>query len=162
VVITAAANGLSVEDGTLDAEPTSAGNAAFRLFGSDTPPSLPLAGLTPASRTIFPLPGGVRVALVVFGSKADRAAAKAPVPAELADLMDPEAAGLHATDTVDVGVVLSGRVHLCVPGHAEVVLSAGDTFVQAAAPHSWRNDDEVPCVVAMAMIGASRAGGGTF
>jgi hypothetical protein len=161
VVVTAAADGITVTDGSLDGEPTSAGNAAFRLFGADAPPLLPPVWLTPVGRTIFPPPGGVRVALVVFGTRAERATATAPVPEDLAGLLNQDAAGLHATDTVDVGVVLSGRVHLCVPGHGEILLAAGDTFVQAAAPHSWRNDEDEACVVAMAMIGATRPEAGT-
>jgi mannose-6-phosphate isomerase-like protein (cupin superfamily) len=96
---------------------------------------------------------GVRVAIVVFGPTKDQpTAGAAAVPAELAGMMDAE--GTHRTDTVDVGVVISGSILLRVPGQPDVRLRQGDTFVQAGAAHSWRNDGEEPCEVVITMIGA--------
>ena len=143
----------SVAEHLVAGEPTSAGNTAIRLFGSDSPPQLPVADLDLAGQSIIPPVTGVRVAIVIFGSPADRASSGAvSAPAELAQIMDSE--GTHQTDSVDVGVVVSGRVTLRVPGQPDVVLEPGDTFVQAGAPHSWHNESGSPCVVVMTMIGA--------
>lgn len=143
----------SVADHLVAGEPTSAGNMAIRLFGADSPPQLPVADLDLAGQSIIPPVAGVRVAIVIFGSQEDQASAGAAAgPAELAQIMDAE--GTHQTDTVDIGVVVSGRVSLRVPGQPDVVLQPGDTFVQAGAPHSWHNDSGSPCVVVITMIGA--------
>jgi len=46
--------------------------------------------------------------------------------------------GWHATDTIDVDVVIDGAVELYLPDLPPVALSAGDILVQRATKHRWR------------------------
>jgi quercetin dioxygenase-like cupin family protein len=59
--------------------------------------------------------------------------------------------GQHATDTLDLILILSGEVWLTV-GDDEVHLRAGDTVVQRATDHRWRNRGSVPCVMLALML----------
>jgi quercetin dioxygenase-like cupin family protein len=49
----------------------------------------------------------------------------------------PTAAGWHATDTIDIDVVLSGRVGMELPGGVTVELGPGDSVVQRGTNHRW-------------------------
>ena len=57
---------------------------------------------------------------------------------------DPGAAGIHTTATIDVDVLLSGRLELALPtdpaGSAfdTVVLDPGDVVIQRGNVHRWR------------------------
>ena len=73
----------------------------------------------------------------------------------VADRMEPDAPGFHATDTVDYAIVLAGEICLEVDGE-EVSLTAGDTVVQLGARHAWRNRSQGPATLAFLLIGANR------
>ena len=45
--------------------------------------------------------------------------------------------GWHQTPTIDVGVVIDGRVEMHIPGHEPVVLRKGDIGVHRAMNHKW-------------------------
>jgi hypothetical protein len=60
--------------------------------------------------------------------------------------------GMHATPTVDLGVVLSGHVTLVLEDASTVELSAGDYFVLRGAQHAWVNAGEESCVLAIALV----------
>lgn len=62
---------------------------------------------------------------------------------------------MHATDSLDLVVVVAGRVRLVLES-AEVDLGPGDAVVQQGTWHAWRNPWEEPCVLAGVVIGASR------
>jgi hypothetical protein len=66
---------------------------------------------------------------------------------------------LHTSRTVDVGHIISGSVSLVMPGGDETVLAASDSFVLRGEEHAWRNDADVPCVMAVALIKPSRWAG---
>ena len=51
---------------------------------------------------------------------------------------DPGDAGWHATDTIDVDIVVSGRLELALPDVGPVVLGPGDCVVQRGTMHRWR------------------------
>lgn len=74
----------------------------------------------------------------------------------LGEKMEVENFGMHTTDTIDYGVVLSGEVYFELDGKQEVLLKPGDTYVQNGTRHAWRNRSDQPCVIAVVMIGASR------
>jgi mannose-6-phosphate isomerase-like protein (cupin superfamily) len=67
-------------------------------------------------------------------------------------------AGMHETDTFDFIVVLSGSVSLVFGNGDDVDLAAGDCLVQGGNLHHWRNTTSQPCVMAVFMVGATRAG----
>jgi quercetin dioxygenase-like cupin family protein len=51
--------------------------------------------------------------------------------------LEPDNPGMHATDTVDFGVVLSGEVILELDDGVEKVLRPGDTVMQDGTRHRW-------------------------
>jgi len=68
---------------------------------------------------------------------------------------DEAIAGLHETDTVDLVTILSGEIY-AVLETGEVLLKAGDSFVQRGTKHTWSNRSDRPCTLVAAMAGARR------
>jgi len=58
---------------------------------------------------------------------------------------------VHATETLDYIVIVSGELTLVLP-EAEVTLGPGDTLVQQATPHGWANRTAEPCVMAAVLV----------
>jgi len=65
--------------------------------------------------------------------------------------------GMHRTDTIDLGIVLSGEIWLELD-EGEVHLQAGDCVVQRGTMHAWRNRSDRPCVMSFVLIEAGRKG----
>lgn len=100
-------------------------------------------------------------------------AADAAVPYAMAHLHDGQAnfiltelppgpsgeAFMHATDTIDYLVMISGEVVLVVET-GEVTLRPGDFVVDRGVVHGWRNDGAVPAVFASVTIPANPVGKG--
>jgi quercetin dioxygenase-like cupin family protein len=61
-------------------------------------------------------------------------------------------AGMHETPTVDMGVILSGRISLVLEDASTVELTAGDLFVLRGVQHTWVNAGEKSCVMSIALI----------
>ncbi len=59
--------------------------------------------------------------------------------------------GWHTTDTIDYGIVLSGRVELGLD-HGWVELGPGDVVVQRATRHAWKLLGDEPCRIAWVLI----------
>jgi Cupin domain len=134
------------------------------LWGVDDRDAVPADGRRPAVSGFFPPPGGFRFVIFTVAPDTatppaglDRTAAVAELDARLPGfraVFEPGGAGFHTTDTIDVGIVLSGELVLELdPGH-EVTLRAGDTFVQNGTRHAWRNRASQPSTVAVTLIGA--------
>lgn len=72
----------------------------------------------------------------------------------------PVAAGvkrpLHASPTVDLGVVLSGAVELHLPDGVVSELVAGDSFVLRGVEHAWTNRGPADCELAVVLTKPSR------
>ena len=66
---------------------------------------------------------------------------------------------MHATDTIDYLVILSGRVTLVLE-EGEVDLAPGDFVVDRGVMHGWRNSNDQPCVAAVVNLPANPIGGG--
>jgi quercetin dioxygenase-like cupin family protein len=65
---------------------------------------------------------------------------------------DPGEAGWHTTATIDVDIVLSGRLELSLPGVQPVVLDPGEAVVQRGTHHRWRPVGDAPVVWAALML----------
>lgn len=66
---------------------------------------------------------------------------------------------MHATDTIDYLVILSGRVTLVLEtGEAE--LGPGDLVVDRGVFHGWRNPHDEPCIAAVVNLPAHPVGEG--
>ena len=62
--------------------------------------------------------------------------------------------GMHATNTVDYLIVLSGEVWMILD-EEEILLRQGDTCVQRGTMHAWSNRSDVPCTLAAILIDAA-------
>jgi mannose-6-phosphate isomerase-like protein (cupin superfamily) len=138
------------------------------LWGNDYAPTLPSAGDRPDAKGWFPPAGGFRFAFVTLGPDAvgfpadfDLEAGIAEVAQKLpgmVEVLEPDNPGMHTTDTIDFVVVLSGEVWLELDGGQETLVKAGDVVIQNGTRHAWRNKTDEPCVMAVSLVGASRAG----
>ncbi len=63
--------------------------------------------------------------------------------------------GWHATNTVDIDVILSGRMRLELPDGIETELGPGDVVVQRGTRHRWSAVGAEPVRMAAVMIAAS-------
>ena len=143
------------------------GSEFHRLWGADAPPSFPDDGAPPPQPTYFPPVGGFRFGMFTIppeGGPApeldDLAAAMAEIEDKLPGMMqymEPEAPGMHTTDTIDFEVILSGSCVLELDDGAEVTLNVGDTVVQNGTRHRWRNPGTEPCNLAVFLVGANHA-----
>lgn len=136
------------------------------IWGADATVGLPSDGVEPPNALYFPPAGGFRFVFftvapgtATLAADVDMAAAAAELARKLpgmAEVMEPDHPGMHTTDTVDFIVVLSGEVWLELDDGAEVHLRPGDCVVQNGTRHAWRNKTNTPCVMAGAIVGASR------
>ena len=123
--------------------------------------------LTP--HPFFPVPGGTGFLVVTFPPDAEverAAAAGLDLPAAqsrfysafpgLEGTMEPDAPGMHASQTVDYGVVISGEVWLELDDGAEVHLKPGDCVVQNGTRHAWHNRSAKDSMMAFVVVGAAK------
>jgi quercetin dioxygenase-like cupin family protein len=139
-----------------------------RLWGSDETPKLPTDGSEPSQPTYFPPATGFRWGFFTLppvvsqetmqGVNLEKAMQELEekLPGMVGH-MEPDAPGMHTTDTVDFELVLSGEVVLELDDGAEVTLKQGDTVVQNGTRHAWHNRGDVPAVIAVGIIGAIRS-----
>jgi quercetin dioxygenase-like cupin family protein len=152
-----------VEPVTLDLLP---GYEFHRLWGADAPLTFPDDGSAPDGPAYFPPPGGFRFGLftvapetTVMPDDVDVGEALAQLAEQLpgmAEHMEPDAPGMHTTDTIDYEYVVSGEIVLELDDGVEVELKAGDTVVQNGTRHAWRNRSSEPCQMVVVLIGANR------
>jgi len=154
-------NGVSPRIVTTETLP---GLALVEVWATDKIPQLPVApvDLTTTMKSFVPGPGGTRFRIVQFPGASNRPfdqeafrreyLAKAPGLAEAMELRD---SGMHTTDSVDYGVVISGEITLELDDGATVSLKQGDCVVQNCTRHGWRNGSTTPCVMAFVLVGAA-------
>jgi len=140
------------------------GQAQIRVWFTPGPPvTEPPAG-EPTDNTgpVLPGPGGASFVIVRYAPDSvvtspdfDSAAAGAEMATyapDLANIFEPD--GMHRTHSVDYGVVLSGEIWLELDDGAQTRLTPGDTVVQLASRHAWRNKTNAPATVAFVLTGA--------
>jgi quercetin dioxygenase-like cupin family protein len=76
-----------------------------------------------------------------------------------ADFAPGSGSPMHATDTLDLLVVVSGEVTF-VTETGETLLRAGDVLVDRGVPHAWRNDGDAPCRIVNVLCPAHPVGKG--
>jgi quercetin dioxygenase-like cupin family protein len=60
---------------------------------------------------------------------------------------------MHATPTVDYGIVLSGKIKLLLDeGNEEVELTQGDVLIERGTLHAWYNPFSEPCIIAFTLV----------
>ena len=144
------------------------GSEFHRLWGADEAPHFPDDGAQPEHHSYFPPVGGFRFGMFAVppGNRVDAqppddleaafAEFEAALPG-LASYLEPDAPGMHTTDTIDFEVVLEGEVWLELDDGVEVHLRAGDTVVQNGTRHAWRNHGDTTARLAVFLIGAHHA-----
>ena len=155
-----------------DVPPILMGETRWYGVWGDAAPSLPHRSDAPyLPRSAFPDPdgAGLRLNVITFPSgsgvveRTGSAQSDTATSAEWKRLseaqpyghvVDPET-GMHSTDSVDIGIVISGEV--CIAqDDGEVTLRAGDFYIQNGAPHAWRNRSDAPCTLALVLMSARR------
>jgi len=125
------------DDGVEASIYSTSGNGFHHLWGADEPARI--GDTAPAAGTLTPVPpvGGHRFGIFRL------------VP-------DPtgQGPGLHATDTIDLALVLQGELTLELDSGEQTVLRAGDTLVQNGTAHRWRNNGPDIALLAVVVLGA--------
>ena len=137
------------------------------LWGGDSTPVYPDDGAPLPHRGWFPPLGGFRFLAATLPPASDEAPEIADEAAAIAELeafapgllavMEPDAPGMHTTDSIDFIYVISGEVIMELDDGKEVHLAAGDTIVQSGTRHAWRNPGQEPCRLIAVQIGAERS-----
>ena len=137
-----------------------------RLWGADDKATFPDDGSPPPYSTYFPPIEGFRFLIFTVPPRTettqedfDREKALIELEGKLPGLaahLEPDAPGMHTTDSIDFDYVISGEVWLELDDGEEVHLRAGDTVVQNGTRHAWRNKSSEPCRIVVCLIGARR------
>ena len=114
------------------------GNQLTHCWATQLTPIFPASGddPTPTMSSHLPAPGGTSFFIVQFPGNSE--------------------SRMHATDTVDYGVVVGGEIWLVLDDRDEVHLTLGDCVVQNGTRHAWQNRKAEPCVMVAAMVEAER------
>ena len=97
-------------------------------------------------KSVYPSPGDTRIRLVEMDPEINQDPSEID-PEEIAKLakalpgmlehMEPEDVGMHTTDSVDYGILISGRMGLELDDGEIVDLEPGDVVVQNGTRHKW-------------------------
>lgn len=134
------------------------------VWGFDAIPQLPHHDTEPyVPQSLFPRPGGLRIVTLDFGERGtadDEAEVTRLIEEEpCGRLDDPEHPGMHRTDSIDIGVVISGEITSEAADGSRVVLGPGDVYIQNGAFHNWISNPENPARIVFVVIGAERVTG---
>ncbi|MFF8592776.1 cupin domain-containing protein [Streptomyces sp. NPDC015220] len=140
----------------------------YRVWGSNGAPVVGDGGTEAAFAPYFPGAGGARFVILRWppetgrGPEGDPDALTAEVEQVFPGLLQalaPDEKGYHATDTVDMSVVLEGELWLRLEDGFETRLTPGSCVVLRGNRHSWSNRNAEPAVMASVFIGAHGAPG---
>jgi uncharacterized cupin superfamily protein len=134
------------------------------VWAFDGQPST-LAATASTPERYFPPAGSFRVRVISFRPDGQTSLTPAQT-AEVGEILvglhsdaawDAASPGMHATRTIDVGLVLDGSVELELDSGEVTTLATGDWFIQNGTRHRWRNTSGSDCRVAIFMVGAEAA-----
>ncbi|MFT4181466.1 MAG: cupin domain-containing protein [Rhizobium sp.] len=142
------------------------GHLTSVLYATPAQPGLPQdhAERAPPQIPITLEPGETKLMIVVFPPDSVFAAVD-PVSAVeeqaihipgLIEAFEPDAPGMHTTNTVDYDIVVDGEIWLELDDGAETLLKQGDVVVQCGTRHAWRNRSDKPATLCFVLIGAER------
>ncbi|MFC2034767.1 cupin domain-containing protein [Chloroflexota bacterium] len=156
-------------------KPVGLDSQIFEIWATDCIPTIPVEDSDPTVEmsSFIPGPGGTRFRIWRMpGTKEVERATKAGVDIEavrqerlakmppFAAMMEKEnvgaTPGMHTTDTIDYGIVISGEIWMELDDGAEVHLKQGDCVIQNGTKHAWLTRSPEPCVMAWILIGAER------
>ena len=119
---------------------------------------------TPDLRSQLPEPGGTCLVIVRFPPDdvlrdVDPVAAGAEhqmASPGIAEHFEPDNPGMHATHSVDYVLVLEGEIWLDLGDGEMIRLGRGDTVIQNATRHAWRNLSDAAATLAVVHVGVTR------
>jgi quercetin dioxygenase-like cupin family protein len=153
---------------TIDANP---GLTFYELYMTEGVPQLANLESDPMLKGTkgFPGPGGTMFRLISYPAKRPEGwKPPAGVTFEsglrelseklpgMGDHFEPDAPGMHTSDTIDYAVVVRGEMVLELDDGEKVHLRSGDCVVQNGTRHRWRNPLPEPCLMAFVSIGGKR------
>jgi hypothetical protein len=145
------------EDGTLQ---------WWGIWGLDELPTLPYYNDQPyRARSLFPPPGAVRVQVAnIPPGTIETIARPSDEWFRLQSAADvgrdyDEKTGMHTTDTIDIGIVISGECEIEQGNGDKVRLRVGDVYVQNGAEHAWHNDSGEAFIIVFVFLGVVRREG---
>lgn len=139
--------------------------------GAPAPPRRVVAGLGADGRSCIQMDGPARTVIwstptlpADNAAVADAGGGRFRFPAEgvefvFSDFPPGGGSPMHATDTLDLLIVLSGEVTF-ITESGETLLRAGDVLVDRGAMHAWRNDGDQPCRIVNVLCPARPVGAG--
>jgi hypothetical protein len=138
----------------------------FLVWGGDTLPPVPVTKPEAVVAPFFPGPTGTRFGLLRIppagsaagpvGGAALLAEAEEKLPG-LVSHLEPDAPGMHTTQTVDYDMIVEGELWLELDDGAEVRLPAGSCIVQNGTRHAWHNRSDQPATLLFVLLGAPAA-----
>jgi len=138
----------------------------LRLWGGDELSAFPDGGTEPHYQKYFPPESGFRFGIFTIPpaqpsllEPEQRSAAYKEMDRLFPGLtqhMEPGNAGMHTSDSIDFGYVISGSIWLELDDGTTKELHAGETYVQNGTRHAWRNRGSKPCSILVVLIGARR------
>jgi mannose-6-phosphate isomerase-like protein (cupin superfamily) len=138
----------------------------FKIWGADRALVFPDDGSPPPYSTYFPPVGGFRFVISTLPPEPAEPLKKKDHDELLEKLeenmpgavkyMEKDNPGMHTTDTIDFGYIISGEIWLELDDGKEVHLKAGDSVIQNGTRHSWHNRSSEPCLMLFCLIGAHR------
>jgi hypothetical protein len=143
------------------------GMVSCLVWATEPSQAIPFDGVdpTPALASFVPAVSGTRFLIVTFPPDSvflapgfDQQAAAAEnlaISPGLAELFEED--GMHATPTVDYGIVLDGEIWLELDEGRAELLRKHDVVVQNGTRHAWRNKSDRPATLAFVLIGARRS-----
>lgn len=170
-VVTGQMNGKAVfvADESVEALTAAAipGVEMLTAWGADNIPGVPNSGALPLFNGHFPRPAGLRVVLFSLppenlpvdgdpttDAALEELALKFP---GLLESFDPEHAGMHTSQTVDIAIVLEGTVVLELDEGATRSLDKGAVIIQNGTKHKWTNPSSERAWVLFVLVGAELA-----
>ena len=133
---------------------STASNREVDLIDLETePPGFPPAGSGGSSFMIMELPPESELDAMPPDQRERAMVPVVDVLPEAIDVGGNKFYGMHATDTVDLLLIVSGEVSVMVD-EGEVTLRPGDTMIQRGGNHGWINRGSEPAIVAAFVVDA--------
>ncbi|WP_428155933.1 cupin domain-containing protein [Brevundimonas sp.] len=145
------------------------GHAVSVVWATSSTPSLPISGKDEPrpGLIVAPAPGETRLLTVTFppdsvfsdpGFDGQAYEAEANIYLKgLIDTFEPDAPGMHRTNSIDYAVVIEGEVWLELDDGVETRFGPGDLLVQGGVRHAWRNKSESKTTILFVLVGAHAA-----
>ncbi|MGE0309716.1 MAG: cupin domain-containing protein [Acidimicrobiia bacterium] len=134
------------------------GAAIDMVWSVDAGAVVPNDGAPGRAEKWFPDPGGMRVIVLRYQPAGEP---PAPPSEDLPDMgltatYESGRRGVHTSDTIDIGVILSGELWLELDDGVATRLTVGDVVIQNGTRHRWQNRSEQPTTMLGVVIGATR------